>query len=79
MYCEYTVVHVHLYMKKNTVVVKHKVKHKLYMYTVVEVCKRSIFSRSVYSLSAYSLVIYTVMFTINGWLFLPQNQSEVQV
>ena len=56
MYCEYTVVHVHLYMKKNTVVVKHKVKHKLYMYTVLEVCKRSIFSRSVYSLSAYSLV-----------------------
>lgn len=23
--------------------------------------------------------LYTVMFTINGWLFLPQNQSEVQV
>ena len=23
--------------------------------------------------------LYTVMFTINGWLFLPQNQSEAQV
>ena len=23
--------------------------------------------------------LYTVIFTINGWLFFPQNQSKVQV
>ena len=48
MYCEYTVVHVHLYMKKNTVVVKHKVKHlnctcTLYLKSVKEVFSLDLF------------------------------------